>query len=69
MVEELVNISYAERKVEEYRKRLQPHYEAINNASDAHLWMACLASFPIAVNIHLMYQLWANFKKINRQGR
>ena len=26
--------------------------------------MACLASFPIAVNIHLMYQLWANFKRL-----
>ena len=64
MVEELVNISFAERKVEEFRKRLQPHYEAINNAKDAHLWMACLASFPIAVNIHLMYQLWANFKRL-----
>src|SRR5688572_14062416 len=69
MVEELVNISFAERKVKEFHKRLQPHYASTNNAGDAHLWMACLASFPIAINIHLMYQLWANFKKLtDRDG-
>ena len=64
------NREQTDRLLGDYLKRLQPFYTAINSTEKAPLWMACLAAFPVAVNIELLYQLWANFKQLkDRNGK
>ncbi len=52
-------------KIEEYRNR---YYRVDPNGE--HLLMIQLASFPVALTVHLLYQLWVNFKHlaVNKQG-
>lgn len=69
MVKELINnIDEIELLVENYRERLAPFYTSTpgskEKVEDAHKWMLCLAAFPMAVNIQLLYQLWSNFKRL-----
>ncbi|WP_207515712.1 leucine-rich repeat domain-containing protein [Longitalea luteola] len=62
MVEPLIkNVRAAEQCVIAYWQKLKPHYAG---HEEAPLWMACLAAFPVAVNIDLLYQLWANFREL-----
>ncbi len=63
MVEALINnVRAAEQTVSAYYRKLQHNY--VGNP-EAPLWMACLAAFPVAMTIDLMYQLWANFRELN----
>jgi Leucine-rich repeat (LRR) protein len=60
MVEALIrNVRAAEQSVIVYWRKLKPYYAG---HEEAPLWMACLAAFPIAITVDLLYQLWANFR-------
>jgi predicted Rossmann-fold nucleotide-binding protein len=53
----------AREAIESFEKRYARHYP-----NDDHVALIQLAAFPVAVTVHLLYQIWANFGTFLKNG-
>ncbi|RFS26927.1 hypothetical protein DVR12_03835 [Chitinophaga silvatica] len=63
MVIDTDKMEIAEKSVAAFDKRFRDYYP-----NGDHMQLIQLAAFPVAVTVHLLYQLWANFNSFEENG-